>query len=205
MDDVSWLFTPPAELEAWLILGYVLVVLIGARLFEALAKVHFERARRYGERGFQYVTDHDHYECPQGERLALHLVDEDSRLAVYRAPAASCNGCPLKASCTSHDEGRHVYRSLAAWAETDIGRFHQRLSLLMFGVGAALSGAGLGRWGSQPGVGLLLLALLLNVSFLIWDVRRIWRALPRALDGDEQAILPKVDEEGAGGDVAPRG
>lgn len=173
MGPVSWLLAPPVELEAWLILGYLFIVLIGARLFEALARVHFERARRYAEQGFQYVADLDHYECPQGERLALHLVDEDSRLAIYRAPAASCNGCPLKGSCTPHDEGRHIYRSLAAWAETDIGRFHQRLSLLLFGVGAVLSGAGLARWAGQPGAGLLLLALVVNLSFLAWDVRKL--------------------------------
>jgi hypothetical protein len=169
----------PVELEAWLILGYVLVVLIGARLFEALARAHFERARRHAERGFQYAPDLDHYECPQGERLALHRVDEDSRLAIYRAPAESCNGCPLKASCTTHDEGRHVYRSLAAWAETDIGRLHQRLSLLLFGVGSVLSGAGLARWGGQPGSGLLLLALVVNLSFLAWDVRALRTGLAR--------------------------
>lgn len=170
MDALAWLVTPPVELEAWLILGYVLLVLVGARLFETLAKVHFERARRYAERGFDYVADLDHYECPQGERLALHLVDEDNRLAVYRAPAASCNDCPSKALCTPHDEGRHVYRSLTEWAETDIGRFHQWLSLLMFGVGGVLSGAGLARWGGQPGTGMLLLALVVNISFLAWDV-----------------------------------
>jgi hypothetical protein len=29
----------------------------------------------------------DHYRCPQGERLALHVVEPEGRLAVYRAPA----------------------------------------------------------------------------------------------------------------------
>jgi hypothetical protein len=186
MEDVSWLLAPPLELEVWLILGYGFAILVGARLFEALARIHFQRARRYSERGFQYDADLDHYECPHGERLALHLIDEDSRTAVYRAPATSCNNCPLKASCTPHDEGRHVYRSLAAWAETDIGRFHQRLSLLLFVVGAVLSGAGLAQWGGQPGTGSLLLALVLNLSFLAWDVRRILTRLT-PLDEDEQA------------------
>jgi hypothetical protein len=174
VDTVSSLLTLPVELEACLMLGYVATVLVGARVFEALAKVHFERARRYAEHGFQYDSDADHYECPKGERLALHLRDEGRRLVVYRAPAPTCNACPLKASCTPHDEGRHVYRSLAEWAETDIGRFHQRLSLLMFGVGALFSLAGLLRWGGQAGTGLLFLAFVANVTFLTWDVRRIW-------------------------------
>lgn len=198
MDDLAWLLTPPVELEVWLILGYAVIVLVGARLFEALAKVHFERARRYTERGFEYVADLDHYECPQGERLALHLVDEDSRLAVYRAPAVSCNSCPLKGSCTPHDEGRHVYRSLAAWAETDIGRFHQWLSLLMFVVGGVLSGAGLARWGGQPGAGLLLLALVVNVSFLAWDMRKMLTRGTLTLNEDRQAMLSEADREEIG-------
>ena len=54
MDPVSLLLSLPAELEVWLILGYVAVVLAGARLAEVLARVHFERARRYAEQGFEY-------------------------------------------------------------------------------------------------------------------------------------------------------
>jgi hypothetical protein len=174
VDPVSLLLRLPAELEVWLILGYVAVVLAGARLAEALARVHFERARRYAERGFEYDADADHYRCPRGERLALHLVEPESRLAVYRAPASSCNGCPLKASCTPHDQGRHLYRPLAAWAETDVGRFHQRVSLLMIGVGAVFSLGGLARWLGQPGTGLLLLALAISLACVARDLRRAW-------------------------------
>jgi hypothetical protein len=158
------LLSLPAELEEWLILGYVVTVLMGARLCEALARLHFGRARRYAEHGFEYDADGDHYRCPQGERLALHVVQPVARLAVYRAPASSCNACPLKDSCTPHDEGRHLYRPLAEWAETDVGRFHGRLSLLMFAVGAVLSGGALVHWAGQPGTGLLLLALAASLA-----------------------------------------
>jgi hypothetical protein len=168
------LLTLPAHRETWLILGYVLVVLVGARVAEGLARLHFARARRYAERGFAYDADEDHYRCPEGERLALHVLDEPNRMAIYRAPAASCNGCRLKAACTPHDEGRHLYRPLAAWAETDVGRFHQYLSLLMFGAGGVLSVAGLVRWGGGPGTGLLLLALLASVGSFLGDVRQAW-------------------------------
>ena len=174
MDPVSLLLSLPAELEVWLILGYVAVVLGGARLSEVLARVHFERARRYAERGFVYDADADHYRCPQGERLTLHRVEPESRLAVYRAPASSCTGCPLKASCTPHDEGRHLYRSLAAWAETDIGRFHRRLSLLMIGVAGVFSLGGLSRWLGQPGTGLLLSALAVSLASVARDLRAAW-------------------------------
>jgi hypothetical protein len=174
VDPVTLLLSLPVDLEAWLILGYVVAVLLGARVVEVLARVHFGRARRYAEQGFEYDLDLDHYLCPQGERLALHLVQLESRVAVYRAQASSCNGCAVKSTCTPHDEGRHIYRPLAAWAETDIGRFHQRLSLLMFGVATVLSGVGLIRWWAKPGTGLLLLALALSVAFVVWDVRGVW-------------------------------
>lgn len=174
MDPVALMLSLPKELELWLILGYVAVVLVGARLAEMLARVHFDSARQYAERGFEYDVDTDHYRCPQGERLDLHVVEPESRLAVYRAPASSCNGCPLKSSCTPHDEGRRLYRPLAAWAETDIGRFHRRLSLLMIGVASVFSLGGLARWMGQPGTGLLLLALAISLACVARDLRGAW-------------------------------
>jgi hypothetical protein len=60
------LLSLPADLEVSLLLGYAVVVLVGARLMERLARAHFERARRYGEDGFHYDADADHYHCPQG-------------------------------------------------------------------------------------------------------------------------------------------
>jgi hypothetical protein len=185
LDLVSLLLSLPADLEVWLTLGYVAVVLAGARLSEVLARVHFERARQYAERGFEYDADADHYRCPQGERLALHLVEPESRLAVYRAPASSCNGCPLKGSCTPHDEGRHLYRPLAAWAETDIGRFHRRLSLLMVGIGVVFSLGGLVRWVGQPGTGLLLLALSVSLASVARDLRAAWNGPDPDIGGAE--------------------
>lgn len=172
MDDLLRFLFVPAELESWLIVVYVTVVLAAARLFEVLARGHFERAHRHAEQGFEYVADEDHYRCPEGERLSLHVRDEPKRLAIYRAPAWRCNGCALKESCTPHEEGRHVYRSLAAWIETDVGRFHRRLSLLMFAVGAMLSLAALNRWWGQAGAGSLLLILMMSLASLIREWKR---------------------------------
>ncbi len=165
------LLSLPHDLEVGLIVGYVAAVLAGARLCEALAKMHFTRARQYAERGFEYDDAEDHYRCPQGERLSLSLIEPVNQMAVYRAPASRCNGCPSKESCTPHDEGRHIYRPLAAWAETDVGRFHRRLSVLMFGVGMVLSLVGLAWWGGRPGTGLLLLALSASLACFLVSVR----------------------------------
>jgi hypothetical protein len=169
----------PVELESWLILAYVAVVLAMARLVELLARYHFNRARHHAEQGFEYVAGEDHYRCPEGERLSLHVRDEPGRLAIYRAPAWRCNDCALKASCTPHDEGRHVYRSLAVWAETDVGRFHWRLSLLMFAVGATLSAAGLFRWWGRAGAGTLLLTLVISLAALARDLATSRRVVAR--------------------------
>jgi hypothetical protein len=158
----------PANLELWLILAYVGVVLIAAHGVEALARAHFARARRHDEDGFEYVAREDHYLCPSGERLGLQVVDHESRRAVYRARASSCRACPLKPSCTPHEDGRRVYRSMVAWAETDVGRFHQRLSILMSGAGGVLSVAGLWQSRDQRVTTLLFLALFACA----WSLRR---------------------------------
>src|SRR5262245_36616212 len=173
----------PPDLGVCLLLGYVFVVLAGARLIGVLARANFERARRLAEGGFRYDRDADHYDCPHGERLTLHLVDPAQKVAVYRAKASSCAACPLKAGCTPHDEGRHVYRPLAAWAETEVGNFHQRLSLLMVGSTAAVALGGFVCWAGRPGSGLLLVAFLSVVPLVVREVRWLWGAGDRPEPG----------------------
>jgi hypothetical protein len=157
----------PARLELWLILAYVAAVLIASRAVDALARAHFARARRHDDQGFEYVPDHDHYRCAGGEHLPRHDFDPVSRRAIYRAPASTCNACPLKPSCCPHDAGRQISRSTAAWSETDVGLFHQRLSVLMAAAGGVISAAELWRSGGEAGSGLLLMALLACVWFAI--------------------------------------
>ena len=108
--------------------------------------------------------------------MALHLIDSQERVAVYGAPASACAGCPEKARCTPHDVGRRIYRPLAAWTETDVGRFHQWLSLLMAASAAALSLVALLEWAGRPGTGLLIVALLAAADGAIRDARSVWRS-----------------------------
>jgi hypothetical protein len=164
----------PRHLGVGLLLGYAFMVFAAARLTETLARLHFERGRRLAEHGFHYDADEDHYHCHQGERLSLHLVDEEKQVAVYRASASRCGTCPHKADCTPHHEGRHIYRPLAAWAETDVGRFHQWLALVMVASGAAISLAGFILWAGQRGCGLLAFAFLLGITLVARDTRWIW-------------------------------
>ena len=172
MNELELFTSLPTDLEVWLLLGYAIVVLAGARLTEALAQMHFRRANRLAENGFRYDADFDHYHCPHDERLSLHVINSSERVAVYRAPASSCAKCPSKAACTPHDEGRHIYRPLAEWAETDVGRFHQWLSVVMAGSATALSLVALVRFAGEPGTGLLVLVFAGSLA-VAW--RDAWR------------------------------
>src|SRR5215510_14839573 len=161
--SLNLMLSPPTDIELWIVLSYVAVVLGGARIVEAVARAHFNRALRYGQHGFEYVEAHDVYRCPQGEYLSIHSVQQDGRFAVYRAPPASCRDCRLKARCTPADEGRLIFRSLAAWAETYVGLFHRRISVIMFAAAVVVCLAGLWHWAGKPGSGWLAGALLASV------------------------------------------
>ena len=131
----AWGFT--LDLTLVLLLTYLLVLWAGGWVLEFLAKVHFHRTQRYAHTGFAYDVALDRYECPQGELLTLHTFDDRNKLAIYKAPASSCNECVLKTFCTPHDEGRQVYRTLAEFHETNVGRFHRWLSLIILAVAFA--------------------------------------------------------------------
>jgi hypothetical protein len=103
--------------------------------------------------------------------LTLHTFDDRNKLAIYKAPASSCNQCVLKAFCTPHAEGRHVYRSLAEFHETDVGRCHRWLSLIILAVAVAFSASGLLAWWNKPGEWLLVIATGISLVLLWLDIR----------------------------------
>ena len=110
----TWSWNLPVDLDLLIILFYATSLLIGAKIVEVVAEMHFARAQRYGEQGFEYIGHRDAYRCPEGRFLELHSVHDDKRVAVYRAQAHHCGACRLKAQCTSSPGGRLVFRSLAA-------------------------------------------------------------------------------------------
>ena len=134
-----------------LLLGYLVALWVGGRALEFVARAHFRKAQRHAHEGFGYDPVLDRYECPQGELLTLHTLDDRDKLAIYKAPASSCNACVLKSFCTPHDEGRHVYRSLAEFHETDVGLFHRRLSLVILAIAALFALGGMVAWWGRPG------------------------------------------------------
>jgi hypothetical protein len=173
--SLNLMLSRPTDVELWIVLSYVAAVLAGARIVEALARAHFRRALRYGQHGFEYVEAHDVYRCPQGEYLSLHSVQQDGRFAVYRAPPASCRECRFKARCTPSGEGRLIFRSLAAWAETNVGLFHRRISVIMFASAVVVCVAGLRRWAGEAGSAWLAGALLAAVVLMMQDLGAVRR------------------------------
>ncbi|WP_435018605.1 hypothetical protein TA3x_000587 [Tundrisphaera sp. TA3] len=155
------------DLPLVLLLGYLAALWAGGWALEVAARAHFRKAQGFAHEGFDYDSLHDRYECPQGELLTLQTFDDRDKLAIYKAPAPTCNACVLKAFCTPHDEGRRVYRSLAEFHETDVGLFHRRLSLLILAIASLFALGGMVAWWGRPGEPFLLVALIISV-LLLW-------------------------------------
>lgn len=189
MQIVQLMFESPVHLELWLVIVYVAMVLIGARVIELLARLHMAHANQNAEAGFEYLEDEDRYHCAGGERLALESVEPSRQMAIYQALPHQCQSCHWKETCAPHGKGRRIYRSLATWAETDVGRFHKRISLLMFAAGSLLATVGMWRWNGSPGTGYLLLSLVLSSSCMIWE---LWSAAKNVSPGLGATVpLPK--------------
>ena len=70
-----------------------------------------KRTPFYGQREFQYEPEQDVYRCPNGALLHLEKHRYTERTKEYRADAAICNACPLKAHFTDSERGRSIGRS----------------------------------------------------------------------------------------------
>lgn len=64
----------------------------------------------YGPQQFIYDAERDVYVCPQGQLLRRYRTEFTAKKVEYRAAAATCNACPMKAACTPSDHGRAVHR-----------------------------------------------------------------------------------------------
>jgi hypothetical protein len=76
------------------------------------------------------------------------------------------------------------YRSLITWAETDVGRFHRRISMLMFAAAAVVALVGAWKWRANSGTGYLLVSLLASSTSLAWD---LWPRAPESLGDQREA------------------
>jgi len=69
------------------------------------------RTPYFGSARFRYDGERDEYRCPHDQPLGRRATSQTEELVVYRAEAAICNACPLKARCTASEHGRTVRRS----------------------------------------------------------------------------------------------
>jgi Transposase DDE domain len=64
----------------------------------------------YGPSKFTYDPVQDRYICPAGQPLRRFRIEYLAEKVEYRADAATCNACLLKAQCTESQQGRQLHR-----------------------------------------------------------------------------------------------
>jgi len=85
----------------------------------------WDRTAFYGSSRFAYDAERDEYRCPDGQILRRRKTKHTEGVVVYRADAATCNACPLKAACTESNRGRQVQRSVYAEYLDRVQEYHQ--------------------------------------------------------------------------------
>jgi transposase len=69
------------------------------------------RTKYYPAKLFEYDPENDHYICPQGKILPLHIRRKKEQILLYKPKAEVCNVCPVKGECTGSKSGRYISRS----------------------------------------------------------------------------------------------
>ncbi len=70
------------------------------------------RTEFFSSQEFTYDAECDVYVCPAGKELRFDQAHTTERSRRYRARAKECNHCPLKARCTTSQQGRSLCRSV---------------------------------------------------------------------------------------------
>ena len=70
------------------------------------------RTEFFSAQQFKYDAERDVYVCPAGKELRFDQAHTTERSRRYRARAKDCNHCPLKAQCTTSQQGRSLCRSV---------------------------------------------------------------------------------------------
>jgi len=85
-----------------------------------------QRTPFYGPSRFTYDRERDEYDCPEGHPLSRFTAKYTEGVTVYRADAATCNACPVKAACTASEHGRMIHRSFQAEYLERVHAYHER-------------------------------------------------------------------------------
>jgi hypothetical protein len=164
--------------ESLFAIGYAAALLVIAAGLEWMGRHSHRRADQYSTGGFRFHKHADHWQCPNGARLERAEIDNELRVIRYRAPARTCNGCPIKSQCTDSDTGREISVSLDPWLSSAIGRFHRGISLtllvlagLIIAIELLRHDHGTERWVLSPAV-LIVSLLALNLGRDLWRETR---------------------------------
>jgi hypothetical protein len=162
------------HVEPLLMTGYAMLLVAIAGGLEWMGRHSHRRADQYHTAGFRFHRHADHWVCRNGARLQKAEIDHELRVIRYRAPARTCNGCPIKAQCTDSDTGREISVSIDPWLSSAIGRFHRGISLALLVLAGSIVAVelvrhdhGLERW--------VLSAAAVTVSLLALNVGRSLR------------------------------
>jgi hypothetical protein len=86
----------------------------GIRAYFPLPDLGSRRPGFFAQADFTYDPKRDAYRCPQQHPLKRETAKHSEGVVVYRAPATTCNACPIKTKCTESAHGRIVHRSFHA-------------------------------------------------------------------------------------------
>jgi len=151
------------HLEALLVGGYAVLLVLIAVLLEWLARHSQKRSDRYDTAGFRFHRDRDAWECPQGAKLERSDIDHELRVIRYRAPAGICNGCSIKAHCTNSERGRTISVPLDPWVRSAAARFQRGISLALLTLAGLFAAIELLRHG-HGAEGWILTGLLVGIG-----------------------------------------
>jgi len=118
-------------LESVLMLGYALSLALIALLLEWVAAHAHRRSLGQTTAGFTYHPDRDIWRCPRDQHLFPVFSESVRGRVIYRAPAATCNACPIKAACTDSSHGREIEQINLSELEYGMKRFHRAVSLTL--------------------------------------------------------------------------
>jgi len=96
----------------------------GVRAYLPLPDWRARRPAFFGPDDFAYDADTDAYRCPAGHALRRETAKYGEEVVVYRADAAICNACPVKAGGTESARGRIVHRSFYAAYLAKVRGYH---------------------------------------------------------------------------------
>ena len=127
------------HLEPLLAGAYIVLLITIALALEWMARHTHKRADRYYTGGFRFDRDRDTWECPTGMALQRAEVDYELRVIRYRAPAHTCNHCPVKSRCTHSDRGREIPVPMDPWVSSASLRLQTGISLVMLTLAAFIA------------------------------------------------------------------